>query len=215
MVIANLNIFISIILPLSMMLFIIKGEARTVMTFLLFGIVAEFLSNLSENLILTETVNNVYFTVNVTPPIEEVLKGLPLLIFVFVFKPKKQLIFEAGIAAGVGFAIMENAFIIASDISSVSFIIAFLRGIGTGMMHAVCTLTVGYGMSFIYTKKRFFVPGTFLFLFMAVIYHSVFNALVQSKYQIIGLCMPIATFIPLLIRIMMQNSKAPKAEQAE
>ena len=202
MVIIELKIFISIILPLAAVLFIIRGEARTVMLFLLFGITAELVSNCLESGVYQFAVDDSFFTINICPAIEETIKGLPVFIFVFACKPEKQMIFEAGIAVGIGFAILENAFIIASDVYSISLGIAFLRGIGAGMMHAVCTLAVGYGMSFIYKKRRFFVTGIVVFLFMAMVYHSVFNTLVQSPYQVVGLCMPVATFIPLIIRIM-------------
>lgn len=205
MVVIELKLFISIILPLATILFIVKGDSRKIVTFLLFGIIAELASNLIQNYLYVYVVDDLYFTTNIGPVIEEILKALPVLIFIFAFKPPKQLIYEVSIASGIGFAILENAFIIGADIYSTSLFIAFLRGIGAGMMHAVCTLAVGYGMSFIYKKRWFFIPGTFLFMFMAMVYHSIFNTLVQSKYQVIGLCIPIVTFIPLIIRIIGNN----------
>lgn len=202
MVIVELKLFISIILPLATILFIVKGDSRKIVAFLLFGIVAELISNVIQNSLYPYVTDGLYFTANIAPVIEEILKALPVLIFVFAYKPEKQLIYEVSIASGIGFAILENAFIIGADIYGTSLGIAFLRGIGAGMMHAVCTLTVGYGMSFIYKKRWFFIPGTFLFMFMAMVYHSVFNTLVQSAYQVIGLCIPIATFVPLIFRII-------------
>lgn len=202
MVIAELKLFISILLPLASILFILRGESRTIMTFLLFGLAAEVLSNCLGSYIFGFSGDSLFFSNNISPAVEEVLKGLPILFLVFAVKPKRQIIYEASIAVGIGFAVMENALIISQDVHSMSLGIAFLRGIGAGMMHAVCTLAVGYGMSFIYRKKRFFVPGTFLFLFMAMVYHSIFNTLVQSQYQPVGLCIPILTFIPLIIHII-------------
>lgn len=205
MVVVELKLFISIILPLATILFIVKGDSRKIVAFLLFGIIAELASNFMQNYLYMFVVDDLYFTTNIGPAIEEILKALPVLIFIFALKPEKQLIYEVSIASGIGFAILENVFIIGADIYSTSLVIAFLRGIGAGMMHAVCTLAVGYGMSFIYKKRWFFIPGTFLFMFMAMVYHSIFNTLVQSKYQVIGLCIPIVTFIPLIIRIIGNN----------
>ena len=202
MAIIELKLFVSILLPLAAILFIIRGEARTVVIFLLLGLAAELLSAFLGYYILRFEGDSLFFTVNISPAVEEILKGIPILILVFKIRPEKQIIFEAGIAVGIGFAILENAYFIAADAYDTSLEIAFLRGIGTGMMHAVCTLAVSYGMSFIYKKRWFFVPGTFLFLFMAMVYHSVFNALVQSRFQIIGLCLPAATFIPLIVHII-------------
>lgn len=205
MVVIELKLFISIILPLATILFIVKGDSRKIVTFLLFGIIAELASNFIQNYLYMFVVDNLYFSTNIGPAIEEILKALPVLIYIFAFKPEKQLIYAVSIASGIGFAILENVFIIGADIYSTSLFIAFLRGMGAGMMHAVCTLAVGYGMSFIYKKRWFFIPGTFLFMFMAMVYHSIFNTLVQSKYQVIGLCIPIVTFIPLIIRIIGNN----------
>lgn len=211
MAVIELKLFISIILPLSAILFLIKGKSRIIMTFLLLGLVAELLSNYIGLFIFRFVDDGVFLSSNVSPFIEEVLKGLPILYLVFKLKPEKQVIYEASIAIGIGFAILENAFIISADAYATSLGIAFLRGIGAGMMHAVCTLAVGYGMSFIYKKRWFFLPGTFLFLFMAMVYHSVFNTLVQSRYQVIGLCLPIATFIPLIIHIVKGDSEKENA----
>lgn len=202
MVVVELKLLISIILPLATILFIVKGDSRKIVTFLLFGMIAELASNLIQNYLYIFVADDLYFTTNIGPVIEEILKALPVLIFIFAFKPEKQLIYEVSIASGIGFAVLENIFIIGADIYATSLGIAFLRGIGAGMMHAVCTLAVGYGMSFIYKKRWFFIPGTFLFMFMAMVYHSIFNTLVQSPYQVIGLCIPVATFIPLIIRII-------------
>ena len=209
MAIIELKLFISIILPLAAMLLIIRGEARTVMVFLLLGLLAELVSNYLESFLFRFAADASLFSVNITPAVEEIFKALPVLVFVFRARPEKQLILEASIAVGIGFAILENAFMIAADAYAVSLSIAFLRGIGTGMMHAVCTLAVGYGMSFLSQKRWFFFSGTFLFLFMAMVYHAIFNILVQSQYEIVGFVLPMVTFIPILI-VLLKTGKIGK-----
>ncbi|HBL40634.1 MAG TPA: PrsW family intramembrane metalloprotease [Ruminococcaceae bacterium] len=195
----NLILFISIVAPLAMMLLIYKGKSRTSLLFLLLGIlVCLFCGEFSSLVMQQLPFDRRFFTVNFTPLFEEIFKAFPILVYSFLYKPKRQTLFESSIAVGVGFAILENAFILASDISQVSILLALIRGFGSGMMHGVCTLAVGYGMTFVYKRRKLFYTGTTALLSAAIIYHSVYNNLVQSEYQIIGFLLPIVTFLPLV-----------------
>lgn len=148
-----------------------------------------------------------YYTSNFTPLFEEVFKALPILVYAFLFKPKKKTLLECSILVGVGFAVLENAFILGGSASGVSVVNAVIRGFGAGMMHGVCTLAVGYGMTFVHTKRKLFYTGTTALLSVAVIYHSVYNTLVQSEHQIVGFLLPVITFIPVLILLNKTDAK--------
>ena len=100
---------------------------------------------------------------------------------------------------GVGFAVLENAFILGGAASTVSVTNALIRGFGAGMMHGVCTLAVGYGMTFVHTRRKLFYTGTTALLCVAIIYHSVYNTLVQSAHSLLGFLLPVLTFVPVLI----------------
>ena len=82
---------------------------------------------------------------------------------------------------------------------SVSVTNALICGFGAGMMHGICTLAVGYGMTFVHTKRKLFYTGTTALLSVAIIYHSVYNTLVQSSHQLVGFLLPVITFIPVLM----------------
>ena len=82
--------------------------------------------------------------------------------------------------------------------NSVSVANVLIRGFGAGMMHGVCTLAVGYGMTFVHTRRKLFYTGTVALLAVAMIYHSVYNTLVQSQHQLVGFLLPVITFIPVL-----------------
>lgn len=114
---------------------------------------------------------------------------------------------ECSILVGVGFAVLENAFILGGAASSVSVINALIRGFGAGMMHGVCTLAVGYGMTFVHTKRKLFYTGTTALLAVAMIYHSVYNSLVQSEHQLVGFLLPVITFIPVLVLLNKTEEK--------
>ena len=196
----NLILFISFAAPLLMTLFVCKAKARTLLLFLFLGtVVCLFCGEFSTIIMNMLPFDRKYYTSNFTPLFEEVFKALPILVYAFLFKPKKKTLLECSVLIGVGFAVLENAFILGSAASSVSVTNALIRGFGAGMMHGVCTLAVGYGMTFVHTKRKLFYTGTTALLAVATIYHSIYNTLVQSNHQLVGFLLPVLTFIPVVI----------------
>ena len=196
----NLILFISFAAPLLMTLFVCKGKARTLLTFLFLGtVVCLFCGEFSMLIMKMLPFDIKYYTSNFTPLFEEVFKALPILFYAFVFKPKKRTLLECSVLVGVGFAVLENAFILGGAASTVSVTNALIRGFGAGMMHGVCTLVVGYGMTFVHTRRKLFYTGATALLAVATIYHSVYNTLVQSEHQLVGFLLPVTTFVPVLI----------------
>ena len=57
-------------------------------------------------------------------------------------------------------------------------------------MHGLCTLSVGFGISFVRKKRTLFYPGLFSLLTLTSVYHGIFNML-QLRYQYVGLILPI------------------------
>jgi Na+/H+ antiporter NhaC len=52
---------------------------------------------------------------------------------------------------------------------------------------------VGWGVSYVKKRRKLFYCGTFALLSSAIIYHATYNLLVQSKYQYVGILLPIVT----------------------
>ena len=146
----------------------------------------------------------------IDPISEEILKALPILFFATLLSPKKEAVFTAAMAIGIGFAVLENAFYMLND-TSFNMIDAIVRAFGAGLMHGMCTLLVGVGILFVKKKRKLFVVGTFAMLSTAITYHGIYNMLVQSDYQIIGYLLPIATYIPFMVwrirKIRQKNAK--------
>ena len=198
----NLILFISIVSPLTMMAFVYKGKSRVSLIFLIVGItVCLFCGELNGILFDLLHFDTKYYANNITPIVEEISKALPIMYYAFLYKPKKQNLLEGAIGVGIGFAILENAFVLASNISTISIPTAFVRGFGSGMVHGVCTLAVGYGMTFVHTRRKLFYTGTTALLSAAVVYHSIYNNFVQSDYQWAGYLLPMLTFIPLFVML--------------
>lgn len=204
----NLILFISFAAPLLMTLFISKGKLRTGLVFLFIGTaVCLFCGEFNTFILKLSPYDMRYFTSNFTPLFEEIFKALPILFYAFVFKPKKRTLLECSILVGVGFAVLENAFILGGSAGSVSIGLALIRGFGAGMMHGICTLNVGYGMTFVHTKRKLFYTGTIALLTVSIIYHGIYNTLVQSRYQLAGFLLPLLTFIPVLVLLNMTAEK--------
>lgn len=203
-------LFISFAAPLMMTLFVYKGKTRTLLFYLLMGmVVCLFCGEVNGLIFKMLSFDSKFFTSNVTPLTEEVFKALPILIYAFLFEPKKKSLLECSLSLGIGFAVLENAFILGGATSSVSLANALIRGFGAGMMHGVCTLAVGYGVTFVHTRRKLFYTGTVALLTVATIFHSVYNALVQSEYQLAGFLLPVITFIPVLMLLGKTEEKKP------
>jgi hypothetical protein len=85
---------------------------------------------------------------------------------------------------------------------------AVIRAFGTGLMHGMCTLLVGVGISFASKRSKIFVVGTFALLSTAITYHGIYNMLVQSDFEVIGFLLPMATYIPFFVwRIKNRHKK--------
>ena len=192
-----LNLFIGIAAPLAMMIFICKCDTRRLLLFLLFGMTVCYATGwLNEFARRALGLEPEIASTGIGPMIEELTKAAPVLVYAFLFKPKRRTLLECSAMVGVGFAIVENA---SYFLSGVSLLYALGRGFGAGMMHCVCTITVGYGVSFVHVRRKLFYTGTVGLLSAAIIYHSVYNTLVQSDYQLYGLFLPLITFLLVLL----------------
>ena len=196
----HLMLFICLAAPLSMMLLIFKGRSRAILGFLLTGIFMGLFAGEINGFIRNCTEAPLYFlTVNATPIVEEVLKAIPVVFIAFLVRPGPQLLLEGAIAVGVGFATMENVCLMFGSASTLSAWTLIFRGFGAGMMHGVSTLAVGLSMTFASSDRKLSYTGTFAALSAAVIYHSVYNIIVQSAYPFLGIFLPAATFILLIV----------------
>ena len=145
-------LFISVFVPILLMALLIEKKARLPISFVLVGIfISVFAAEINGLLRILLLMDAFEFTVIVTPITEEILKALPILIYAMLVSDKKETLFTASMATGIGFAVLENAFYLLND-PSFNMMDAIIRAFGTGLMHGMCTLLVGVGISF--AKKR-------------------------------------------------------------
>ena len=192
-------LFVSFFVPILLMACLIEKKARQPIIFVLIGIFVSVFAAEINGLLRTLLPLSLYeVTIIVTPITEEILKAIPVLVFATALEAKKEAVFTASMAVGIGFAVLENAFYLLNSISF-NMIDAVIRAFGAGLMHGMCTLLVGVGISFVKKKRKLFLVGTFALLSTAITYHGIYNMLVQSNLQIIGFLLPISTYVPFVV----------------
>ena len=133
-------LFISIFFPLLLMMLLVEKKARLPIVFVLIGIfVSVFASEVNGILLNVLNLSQYDATVAMAPITEELLKALPILFFAIVFTDKRETLFTASMAIGIGFAVLENAYYLILSYETFSFLSAIVRGFGTGLMHGMCT----------------------------------------------------------------------------
>ena len=210
-----LILFICFFIPTVMALFLVKGESKITLLFMIIGIFvclfASYINGFAES--ISKSFTRMQLTYIVTPLVEEVLKAIPIVVFVFMFNPKKEHLLSCAMMLGIGFSILENAYILASNIETVTITWSVVRGIGAGLMHGVSTLLIGYGLSYVRVHRRLALTGTYGLLILATLYHACFNLLIQSDYRFYGILMPIMTFLPILLILYRKRRRISKESE--
>ena len=192
-------LFVAIFIPILLMTLLVEKKSRFPLIFVLVGIfVSVFASEVNGLLPKCLPMDTYSITTIVTPVTEEFLKALPILYYALVISDKREKLFTASMATGIGFAVLENAYCLLND-PYFTMITAVIRAFGAGLMHGMCTLLVGVGISFVKKKSKLFAVGTFGLLSTAIVYHGIYNILIQSKYSTVGALLPIATYIPFFV----------------
>ena len=201
-------LFVSVFIPILLMACLIEKKARQPIVFMLIGIfISVFAAEVNGLLRSLLPMDAFEITIIITPITEEILKAIPILVFATVLSAKKESLFTAAMAVGIGFAVLENAYYLL-NYSSFQMFDAVARAFGAGLMHGMCTLLVGVGISFVKKQKKIFIVGTFALLSTAITYHGIYNMLVQSDYQMAGFLLPISTYIPFMAWRVMKKRQA-------
>ena len=197
--------------PLILMAALADAKSRRLLSFMILGICIAVLASEINALLysaFSDTMDYFHITIVITPIAEEILKAIPLLFAAIVFCDNREILFQRAMSIGLGFAILENTFILIKNVESVSLLWALIRGFSSGLMHALCTIGIGIGISMIKRRKKLFICSTFAWLMIATVYHSMYNMLVQSDYWYIGVAIPAITYIPIAIIIIKKRLNA-------
>lgn len=190
-----------------LMLPVAEKKAKIIIAAFAIGMFACLYASQINGLIYEYIPNYYYLTTSMSPVVEELLKAIPVLIYALVTKVERKDLLTMAAAVGIGFAILENGYIMVTNIGSVDLFWGLIRAFGTGLMHGLCTAMIGYGMSFVHLKRKLFVCGTFALYAAAVMFHSIFNILVQSQYDVVGYFLPLLVYVPAIIAYLISLNK--------
>ena len=205
----SLVMYVCFLIPMLLSLFSLGRRERLAVGSILVGAtVCLAVSGLNAHLYVLTGRDMLYYTTTISPITEEIVKALPVLVYAFAVSSDREKLISVSFAVGLGFAIMENMIIFTQNLSDMNVMWAIIRGFGAGLMHSVCTVAVGIGISLVRTKKKLFYCGTAALLMMAVTYHAIFNTVALSAYRTLGFALPVLTYIPILcLRIREKNTK--------
>lgn len=206
--------FIAVTVSLALMLPLMEKKLRRLITFMIVGIFCCLFVSELNNILLEAFRNDMFYvTATITPVTEEVVKMLPIIFLAIVISDDRRIVIPNAFAVGVGFALLENVVILTQNVENVTILWALVRGFGSGLVHGICTVMVGWGISYIKKRRKFFYCGTFALLSAAITYHAIYNLLVQSDYQYVGIVLPLLTYIPIIFFLKKKGIKAIGASE--
>lgn len=204
-------LFICVVAPMVSLLLVAERKMRRGVIFLLIGMfVCLFVSEINGMLNNLLGEDMFYLTTSVTPISEELVKSIPVFVFALVFSDKLEDMLPIAFFVGIGFAVLENLILLTQNFGEVTLLWSVVRGFASGLMHGICTGMVGICISFIRKKKKLFYCGIMAAFDVAIVYHAIFNALVQADrlyLNYLGFALPITAYIAILY----YNAKGRKA----
>ncbi len=211
-------LFICIAVPLGMMLIPIEKQSRKIVVALLMGMfLCLFVSEVNGLLLRVTKSTMLYLTTNVTPITEEFVKVLPVIYYAYIFSDDEKSVTTVAFATGVGFAMLENIIILMQHLASANFIFAMIRGFSTGLMHSITTMLVANFVPYIHKKKKLFLCGVLCSFNLAVVFHSVFNLLVEAESAVanyIGYFLPVSIYMVINVFVLKKFVKKNKANDS-
>ena len=210
-------VFICFALPFLLGIPIVRKQTRQVLLFTFIGMCCcLFISEVNGLINSLIGQNLFYVTTNITPLTEELIKMLPILIYAVFISSERQTLLTIAFMTGLGFALLENSTILVETVvvhGSIDILWALIRTLGAGLLHSLCTTAVGVGISFIRDQKKIFLCGSFALLSLAIVYHSVYNTLIQSDYKYLGAAMPMLTYLAIIIVLVIVYKKSIKKKE--
>ena len=173
------NILICVAIPLLLSAIFTRGATQRHLAAMLLGMFICLLSSyISGFLSLQAEMDAVDSAVYVSPIVEEIMKLLPLIFILLVFRPGDLDFATFALLLGAGFATFENCcYLLATGSQSLAF--TLVRGLAVGVMHVACTLAVSLSLIMVRRYRVFTVAGVTGTLALSVVFHALYNLLVS------------------------------------
>lgn len=209
-------LFICVVAPLLSLLLFMEKKGRLAVAFIALGMgCCLFISEVNGLLMNLIDCSSYYFTTAISPVTEEIIKALPIFCFGFIAKGKLKEIISASFCIGIGFAVLENLIIFSQNFDAVNIFWAVIRGFSSGLMHGICSIIAGCCVSFIHKKKKLFFCGSLATMNLVMVYHSMFNFLVQAQntaLNCVGFFLPILTYSVFAVVLLKGKKNAARSD---
>ena len=201
MTIYSENILFCIAVPLILVIFFIRGNARRFDISFLIGmtvcLLSSYISGFFGSVSCTDAQETAIF---ISPIVEELMKLLPLLFVFTVFKPDGRQLFLVAAGLGAGFATFENCcFLLSSRNTSLAF--TAVRGLSAGVMHIVCVVVLAISLLIIRRYEAYSFASVIGATSLSMTFHALYNLLVsaESAASYIGFALPLVSAILLYL----------------
>ena len=197
------NIYICLAAPILISIFCLRGKGRPMMAFVFGGMTACLLSSyISTFLAASYGMDYISASITITPIVEETMKFLPLLFYLLVFEPEKEVIPSCVIMMVSGFATFENVCYLIQNGTS-QFFSLLIRGFGTGAMHVICGVISYTGITSFWDRLWLRASGCVCLLAVSITYHGIYNMLVLQEgfVAVIGYLVPLVSAVLSMIRM--------------
>ena len=195
------NILICIAVPLIISLSFIHGSARRFTASLLLGmgvcLLAAYISgfiNVASGMGAEDT------AIFISPIVEEIMKFLPILFFLFMFTPNDRTLLIVAVGICAGFATFENCcYILSTGAERLTYVL--IRGMAVGVMHVVSGLAVSFGLVVARRYNMLTIAGVVGALGISTTFHALYNLMVSEAGAgtAIGYALPLVTAAALYL----------------
>ena len=210
-------LFLCVCIPiLSVLTLLPDKRSKLFLGYLLIGMTVCLIASWANTLLLELTGGSPFYAaVNVTPVVEEIIKAAAVLYFALCFSDDRDTLLSLSLAIGLGFALLENLMILTQNVGTVTIPWALARGLGAAQMHSSCTAWIGRGISYVHKRRKLFYCGTFSLLIAAVIFHSIFNILVQSEHRFLAFVWAALLFVPQFVSASRRRRSKTQSKPAK
>lgn len=208
--IITIEIVLCVLLPICLLCFFLDSKPRSLMMAFMSGVIACLCAYWVNTFIIDTTdMETEYFITTIAPMIEELVKYLPIIVLMKHEKNNIKSTAALAFAVGVGFCVVENLSYLVIYIETANIIWIIARSVGTGLMHSISATIIGIGLYFSYSEKHIRLLLNMSVYFFAVMYHGLFNILVQSEYfKVLAILIPVLSY--LLVQAFLNKDELSK-----
>jgi len=134
---------------------------------------------------------------SIAPLVEEILKGLPLLLFLNEkrYPHITKVVVFCAMVSGIGFSVQESMYYFSVSSRAINDVAALsVRSCTTALMHGMTTAAIGIGLLLFQKHKHIMVPLVFSLFALSASIHALFNMLLETPLAFVGLVMPLVLF---------------------